>query len=130
MTTYEVAALAESIGANFLTTFTIIVSLTTTYVIAAFAAGARLSRFQLVVVNVSFVTAASVIGFLSLQMFQRATVMAQKTATEFDAQLAPRDVSWIIALLYFGLVAAALAFMANVRRPGGGVSGSSSWHSA
>jgi ABC-type molybdate transport system permease subunit len=115
MTPYEIADLAESMGANFLTTFTIIVSLTTTYVIAAFMAGARLSRFQLTVVNLCFVTSVSVIGFLSLQMFQRATVMAQRTAAEFDTQLVPRDVSWIIAVLYCGLVVAAMVFMASVR---------------
>jgi len=118
MTEYEMAELAEAVGSNFLTTFTIIVSLTTTYVIAAFVAGARLSRFQLVVVNLSYVTSVALIGFLSLQMFQRATVLAQLTAAEYGTPITPRDVSWVVVALYCGLVIAAMAFMASVRSRG------------
>jgi hypothetical protein len=120
MSAYDVADLAESIGANFLTTFTIIVSLTTTCVIAAFVAGRRLSRFQWVVVNASYVTSVAVIGFLSVQMFERATVMARRTAAEFNTPVAPHDVSWVI-VLYCGLVVAAMAFMTSVRNGGTGV---------
>ena len=120
MTEYEIVDLAEAIGSNFLTTFTIIVSLTTTYVIAAFVAGARLSRFQLVVVNLLYVTSVGIIGFLSIQMFQRATVLVQRTAVQFDTAMRPLDLSWLVAALYCGLVIGAMVFMASVRSAGDG----------
>jgi len=116
MSMYETASLAEAIGANFLATFTIFVSLVTTYVITDFVAGARLSKFQLVVVNLSFVTSTTSIAFLSLQMFQRATAMAKRTAAEFNAPISPADFSWVLALLYVGLLVGAIAFMTSVRR--------------
>ncbi len=116
MSEYEIADLAESILSNYLATFTILLSLITTYVITAFVAGARLSKLQVVVVNLSFLTSTSMIAFLSLQLFQRATVMAQKSAAQFGTAVAPFDFSGVLALLYLGLLVGAIAFMTSVRR--------------
>jgi hypothetical protein len=116
MTAYEIASLAESIVSNFLSTFTIFVSLVTTYVVAAFVAGDRLSKLQVTVVNLCFLMSTSIVGFLSIQMFQRATEMAQRSITQFQTVISPYDISWVVVALYVGLLVGALTFMASVRR--------------
>lgn len=68
MTEHEITNLAASMMANFLTTFTIFVSIVTAYVITAFVAGRRLSAYQLSIVNACFVMSALVIGFRNRRM--------------------------------------------------------------
>lgn len=116
MTEYEVADIAESTASSFLATFTIFISLVTTYIIAAFVAGTRLSKFRVTVVNLSFLTSTSLIGFLSIQMFQRATVLVQRTTDQIETPVAPFDFSWAIVALYTGLLAGSVVFMVSIRR--------------
>ena len=62
MSEYELAELAGLAMSNFLTTFTVFVSIVTAYVIAAFAAGQRLSKLQVSIVNSCFLIASGAIG--------------------------------------------------------------------
>ena len=65
MTMYEMADYTNSLLDTFLTTFTIFKSIVTAYVIAAFAAGDKLTRFQQAIVNVLFLLSTSVVGLLA-----------------------------------------------------------------
>ena len=51
MTEYEVADIAASVLANFLTSLTVFLSIVSAYVISAFVAGQRLTKIQLSIVN-------------------------------------------------------------------------------
>ena len=54
MTEYEVADITASVLSNFLTALTVFLSIVSAYVISAFAAGNRLTRIQLSIVNLCF----------------------------------------------------------------------------
>jgi hypothetical protein len=62
MSEYELAELASGAMSNFLTSFTIFVSIVTAYAITAFAAGQRLSRIQVSVVNTCFLITCGAFG--------------------------------------------------------------------
>ena len=57
MTEYEVADIAASVLANFLTSLTVFLSIVSAYVISAFVAGQRLTKIQLSIVNLCFLVA-------------------------------------------------------------------------
>jgi hypothetical protein len=62
MTEYELSDYTSSIMGNFLTALTVYFSVVTVYVVAAFAAGSRLTKIQLVIVNTCFTVAAGELG--------------------------------------------------------------------
>lgn len=116
MTDYEVSSLAASIMANFLATFTIFLTIVTAYVITAFVAGPRLTMYQLSIVNACFLTSSLIIGFLSITIYQRATSLAMQTWDLTKTTAPPIDLSWMILLLYVGLLVGSFLFMSSVRR--------------
>ena len=116
MTEYEITSLTAEIMANFLATFTIFVSIVTAYVVTAFVAGSRLTVYQLSIVNACFLTSSLVIGFLSITIYQRATSLARQTWHLTETTAPPIDFSWMILLLYVGLLVGSFLFMTSVRR--------------
>ena len=66
MTEYEIADLTASVLSNFLTSFTVFLSIVSAYVISAFAAGEKLTKIQLTIVNLCFLVAVGILGFLVL----------------------------------------------------------------
>jgi hypothetical protein len=116
VTDYELSDLAASALSNFLTTFTIFVTIITAYVIAAFAAGSKLSKLQLLVVNACFLISSTVIGSLSVLVFGVFTRRAQAIATIDAAGVTTIvDYTWLVASLYAVLTAGGVLFMWNVR---------------
>jgi len=119
MDEYQLSDLAQSQMGNFLTSFTVFVSIVTAYVVAAFVAGSRLTRIQLLTVNFCFLLSAGTIGLLSFFLFQRFLVLVrtmQALQTEVP-QVPLLDFSWIVAVIYGALVLGSLVFMNNVRGP-------------
>ena len=116
MSEYEVTSLAASMMSNFLASFTIYVTIVTTYVITAFVAGSRLTFFQLSIVNACFTTSAVVIGFLSVTIYQRATSLAARTWGLAGTVAPPFDFTWVILLLYLCLLLGSYLFMSSVRK--------------
>jgi hypothetical protein len=118
MDEYQLSDLAQGQMSNFLTSFTVFVSIVTAYVVAAFAAGSRLTRLQLLTVNFCFLLSAGAIGLLSFFLFQRflALVLSMQTLQTEVPQVPLIDFSWFIAALYVALVLGSLIFMTNVRR--------------
>ena len=120
MTEFELAQLAGSGMSNFLTSFTVFVSIVTAYVIAAFVAGKKLSKIQIAVVNACFLIASGAMGLLSVLIFQvflrRVQALNEITEAVTGAGIVI-DFTWAVATLYIVLVCGSLAFMWNVRHP-------------
>jgi hypothetical protein len=118
MSEYELADLAGGNMGNFLTSFTVFISIVTAYVITAFAAGHRLSGIQVSVVNTCFLLACSAMGLLSLLIFQVFLRRAQELSSMSGAEAVPLvDFTWLVAALYIVLTLGCIIFMWNVRHP-------------
>ena len=116
MTEYELADLTGTAMSNFLTSFTVFISIVTAYVIAAFTAGERLSTFQVYVVNTCFLMASGAIGLLSVLIFQAFLGRAQALGDSEVASPVTVDFTWLVATLYVVLICGSLFFMRNVRQ--------------
>ena len=119
MNEYQLSDLVSGVMSNFLNSFTIFLSIITAYVVAAFAAGSRLTRVQLVTVNFCFLLSAGAIGILSILLFERFLVLVrtmQQSLQPEVPQVALIDFSWSIAVLYLALTLGSFVFMNNVRR--------------
>ena len=119
MTEFELADLAGAAMSNFLTSFTVFVSIVTAYVVAAFAAGKKLTTAQVSIVNVCFLLASGAMGLLSLLIFQvflrRAQALAAIGETNVDSPVTV-DFTWVVAILYLVLIGGSFAFMRNARK--------------
>ena len=82
MTEYEVADITASVLSNFLTALTVFLSIVSAYVISAFAAGNRLTRVQLPIVNLCFLVSVGILGFLVVSLYQRFFALAQSIGVE------------------------------------------------
>jgi hypothetical protein len=116
VTEYELADLTGAAMSNFLTSFTVFVSIVTAYVIAAFTAGKRLSKQQVYVVNTCFLMASGAIGLLSVLIFQVFLRRARALGESEVAGPVTLDFTWVVATLYVVLVCGSLFFMRNVRQ--------------
>jgi hypothetical protein len=118
MSEFEIAELTTGAMSNFLTSFTIFVSIVTAYAVTAFAAGRRLSRLQVAVVNTCFLIASGAMGILSVLIFgvflRRAQVLNSLNETVVGPVV---DFTWFVAALYIVLTCSCIIFMWNVRHP-------------
>ena len=114
MTEYELADYTSSIMGNFLTALTVYFSVITAYVVAAFAAGARLTKIQLTIVNACFTVAAGVTGVLAVLIFSRFFAFATQVTNPDGTD--PVDFTVPLAILVSGLYVGCLIFMWDIRR--------------
>jgi predicted anti-sigma-YlaC factor YlaD len=114
MTEYEVADLAASVMANFLTSLTVFLSIVSAYVISAFVAGERLSKVQLSIVNLCFLVSAGILGFIVVSLFRRFFGLAQAINVE-RGTIGSIDFTWPIGGLLAAIVFGSLVFMWNSR---------------
>ena len=119
MSEFELAELAGTAMSNFLTSFTVFVSIVTAYVVAAFAAGRKLTKLQVSVVTTCFLIASVAIGLLSVLIFRvfllRTQALSQLNNPDIGVGVVV-DVTWAVAILYVILVCGSLVFMRNVRQ--------------
>jgi len=115
MTEYEIADYTTSVMGNFLSAITIYFSVATAYVIAAFAAGKRLSSFQVAIVNLSFTIAAGIMGMLSVLIFDRFFQLATQNQGAIGTSTNLVDFTYPLALLVLVIYLGCLAFMWNIR---------------
>ena len=120
MSEYELAELSGSAMSNFLTTFTVFVSIVTAYVIAAYMAGRKLTRFQVAIVNICFLIASGAIGLLSVLIFG-VFLRRVRALSELDGAVVGTvvDFTWAVATLYVILVCGSLMFMRSTRKSAG-----------
>jgi hypothetical protein len=114
---YEMADYTNSLLDTFLTIFTIFMSIVTAYVITAFAAGDRLTRFQQAIVNILFLLSTSVVGLLAILTFRRFYVHAIATETPVVTLNTPVDFTVPLIVIFVVLVLGAIVFMWSVRHP-------------
>lgn len=116
MSEYELADLTTAAMSNFLTSFTVFVSIVTAYVIAAFTAGKRLTRLQVYIVSGCFLVASGAMGLLSVLIFQVFLARAEALGNSGVASPVTVDFTWVVATLYAVLICGSLIFMNNVRQ--------------
>jgi hypothetical protein len=120
MTEYELAELTTGAMSNFLTSFTIFVSIVTAYAITAFVAGKKLSTLQVSVINTCFLIACGAMGLLFVLIF-RVFLRRAQTLDTFDESIVVAgplvDFSWVVGVLYIILTCGSIIFMWNVRSP-------------
>lgn len=117
MSEYELADHTASLMSNFLSAMTIYFSIITAYVVAAFSAGNRLTRLQLVIVNATFTIAAGIMGLLSCLLFNRFHERASIVVSEYAQDKTPLvDFGVPLAILVLIMYVGCLVFMWSVRR--------------
>jgi predicted anti-sigma-YlaC factor YlaD len=114
MTEYEVADIAASVLANFLTSLTVFLSIASAYVISAFSAGERLTKIQLCIVNLCFLISAGILGYLVVSLFRRFFALAQSIDVE-RGLIGEVDFTWPLCVLLAVIIFGCLIFMWNVR---------------
>jgi len=114
MSEYELADYTSTIMSNFLTCITVYFSIVTAYVIAAFSAGTRLSRTQLIIVNLTFTLAAGTIGTLTYLIFVRFYELAVLNQAALETPIV--DFSIPLATLITTLFLGSLVFMWTIRK--------------
>ena len=115
MTEYELSDYTATLMGNFLTALTVYFSVVTAYVVAAFVAGSRLSKTQLIIVNSCFTVAAGVVGLLTVLIFTRFFAYATQTPVP-DGATEPVNFTTPLAILIIGVFVGCLIFMWDVRR--------------
>ena len=116
MTEYEISDYTATIMGNFLTALTVYFSVVTAYVVAAFAAGSRLSKTQLVVINSCFTVAAGIVGLLTVLIFARFFAFATQTPEPVGVVSEPVNVTVPLVILIVGIYVGCLVFMWDIRR--------------
>ena len=114
MTEYEIADIAASVLANFLTSLTVFLSIVSAYVISAFVAGQRLSKIQLSIVNLCFLVSAEILGYLVISLFRRFFGLVQSIELE-RGLIGEVDFTWPLFALLLIIVLGSLIFMWSVR---------------
>ena len=114
MTEYEVADIAASVLANFLTSLTVFLSIVSAYVISAFVAGQRLSKIQLSIINLCFLVSSGILGYLAVSLFRRFFGLVQSINVE-RGLIGEVDFTWPLSVLLIAMVFGSLIFMWSVR---------------
>ena len=114
MSEYELLDYTGTLMGNFQSALTLYFTIVTAYVIAAFIAGTRLTRLQLYVVNICFVIAASVVGYLTVAIFDRFFAFASQNNVP-DGTSAPVDFTWPLGILVTIIFVGCIIFMWSVR---------------
>lgn len=115
MIDYGLAEYATSVMGNFLSAITIYFSIATAYVVAAFAAGPRLTTLQLAIVNTGFTIAAGTMGTLSVLLWSRFFELAGQ-GQEIGAETPLVDFSIPLGVLVIIVFLGCVVFMWSVRR--------------
>ena len=114
MTEYEVADIAAAVMANFLTSLTVFLSIVSAYVISAFVAGERLSKIQLSIINLCFMAATGILGYLVVSLYRRFFALAQSINVD-RGPIGDVDFFWPLCALLIAIVFGCFIFMWNVR---------------
>ena len=115
MNEYEIADITATVLSNFLTALTVFLSIVSAYVISAFSAGERFTRFQLMILNTCFLAAVGILGFLVVSLYRRFFALAHSIKVERGI-IDLVDFSWPLCLLIIAIVAGSFAFMWDVRQ--------------
>lgn len=124
MNAFELAEITALGMANFLTTFSVFLSVASAYLVVAYLVGARLTALQLAIVNGSYLIATSILGYLAGANFRVFFIWASSN-TEGLVRQSGRgpvliDFTWPISILMLIIVAGSLTFMYSIRKGSSG----------
>lgn len=114
MTEYELAELTASVMSNFLTSFTVFLSIVSGYVITAFAVGEKLTKIQLSIVNVCFLISVGILGFLVVSIYHRFHDLALSIKIA-QGTIVAVDFTWPLCALVLAIIFGCFVFMWNAR---------------
>ena len=122
MNAFEIAEITASSMGNFLTSFSVFLSVASAYLVAAYLVGAKLTTFQLSIVNGSYLIATSILGYLVGANYRVFYIWASSNSEGVVRQSENRpaliDFSWPISILLLIIVIGSLAFMYSIRTGG------------
>ena len=118
MTEYEIADLTASVLSNFLTSFTVFLSIVSAYVISAFAAGEKLTKIQLSIVNLCFLVAVGILGFLVISLYRRFHDLALSIGLA-RGYIVAVDFTWPLCALLLAIILGCFVFMWSARSGNG-----------
>ena len=118
MTQAELWQLQLLAVSNGITAFGVLLTLITGYLVTAYFAGSRLSRYQAAVISILFVLGAGLDAFMVFVETRRAYYFLDQLKLEFDVQsFTPSTFTvYLMGILLVLLVPAALFFMYQIRR--------------
>jgi len=120
MTPYELADLAQSAFGNGLSTFAVLLSIVSGYLITAYLVGAKLSKFQVTILTTVFLL---VMGLLAWSMSAYTywgsfySALARNESTGMDLFRPGVWTSAAVAIINLFTIVMCLLFMWNVRHP-------------
>ena len=119
MSEYEIV---ESIGmyiSNSIESISIYLTIVTAYLVAAFIAGDRLTRRQVVIVNALFISGAGIFTYTTVGLLLRQRHYVLELAQVQPETILPGSVPLapIMGFVQLGGIAASLKFMWDVRHP-------------
>ena len=119
MTFFELAELLrENINAG-MGAVTLYLTVVTTYLVAAYLAGEKLTRFQTILTTSLFIVFALVFTFGSIAFFQSSTEITAKYGSEVGIGTFPIQYSWVIGCAEIFGILGSLKFMFDVRNKKG-----------
>lgn len=120
MDAYEIAELTAIAMGNFLTTFSVFISIASAYLVAAYLVGKNLTGLQLTIVNGCYLIATTILGYLvgaNFRIFHlwasRNREMESQSLNELPALV---DFYWPLTCLIVIIVLGSLTFMVTVRK--------------
>jgi hypothetical protein len=113
VTEYELLDYVSSLMANFQSALALYFTIVTAYVVAAFIAGDRLTRLQLLIVNTCFAIAVGIVGSLTVLIFARFYSYAIQVSVPEGAPVI--DFRWPLGLLVLAVFIGCLVFMWSIR---------------
>jgi hypothetical protein len=118
MTQAELWQLQLLAVSNAITAFGVLLTLITGYLVTAYFAGSRLSRYQAAVVSALFLLGAGLGAFMVFVETRRAFFFLDQLQLEFDVQsFTPGNFAlYLMGILLVLLIPAALFFMYQIRR--------------
>lgn len=127
MNTFEIAEITAISMSNFLTSFSVFLSIASAYLVAAYLVGTKLTSLQLAIVNGSYLIATSILGFLVSANFRVFFIWASSNSEGLVRQAENRpwliDFSLPISILLLIIVIGSLTFMYSIRKGGSSAGG-------
>ena len=120
MTPYEYADLAQSAFGNSLSTYAVLLSIVSGYLVATYLVGAKLTRTQASMLTIMFLLAMTILIWSNSSYVFWGTQFAYLVNPEIAGKslMSPRPwISGVLALLNLFTAAMCLVFMWNVRHP-------------
>ena len=115
MTFFELAELLrENINAG-MGAITLYLTVVTTYLVAAYLAGEKLTRFQTFLTTSLFIVFALVFTFGSVAFFQSTTEITARFGNEVGISTFPIQFAWVIGFAEILGILGSLRFMFDVR---------------